>query len=525
MSETQINTKERSIIQSRMQELIPSLCKGLYEKEKAVRLALLSALAGESIFLLGPPGVGKSLIARRLKYAFQEGTSFEYLMSKFSTPDEIFGPVSIKKLKEEDKYERLTDRYLPGANIVFLDEIWKAGPAIQNALLTILNEKIYRNGDRDIPVNIRGIITASNELPPNNTNLAPIWDRFLIRLEVGGIRKFDNFLNMITDTKDVYEDNLAEEVKLKDQELQEWDRIIDQIEVPAEVLNTIQVVKIKIQEYNDKPNHTGKEMHIFDRRWKKIIRLLRTSAFLNSREKVDLMDCFLMIDCLWSQPSQKEVVEEIVRDAIRKHGYTMAVNLQMIKREVNDFEEDVNQEIKVPHTVTREQLEIVRDEYYRLVKEDHKFEGILVPTKQFRKLKNDRQEVTNFYDEELNLRNRLKASRGTTQYTIDVEFNSEVQTYSLATTKGETIEIIFKKPHDIVVKHWEERFQSVNQYIDKQLENIGSNAPEELQHLTDHLFVEKEYAEIVSTNLEEVKAALRNLKLRLEKIRFSYNDF
>jgi MoxR-like ATPase len=266
-------------------------------------------------------------------------------------------------------------------------------------------------------------------------------------------------------------------------------------------------------------------MHIFDRRWKKIIRLLRTSAFLNSREKVDLMDCFLMIDCLWSQPSQKEVVEEIVRDAIRKHGYTMAVNLQMIKREVNDFEEDVNQEIKVPHTVTREQLEIVRDEYYRLVKEDHKFEGILVPTKQFRKLKNDRQEVTNFYDEELNLRNRLKASRGTTQYTIDVEFNSEVQTYSLATTKGETIEIIFKKPHDIVVKHWEERFQSVNQYIDKQLENIGSNAPEELQHLTDHLFVEKEYAEIVSANLEEVKAALRNLKLRLEKIRFSYNDF
>lgn len=525
MSDTSIKVKEVTAIRGRMEDLLQALSKGLYEKEQAVRLALLSALAGESIFLLGPPGVGKSLIARRLKHAFQEGTSFEYLMSKFSTPDEIFGPVSIKKLKEEDKYERLTDRYLPGANIVFLDEIWKAGPAIQNALLTILNEKIYRNGDRDIPVEIRGIITASNELPPNNTNLAPIWDRFLIRLEIGGIRQFDNFLNMITDTKDVYQDNLPAGIKLKEAELKEWDQAINLIEVPAEVLNTIQVVKIKIQDYNSKPNHAGKEIHIFDRRWKKIIRLLRTSAFLNGRKKVDLMDCFLMIDCLWSQPRQKEIIEDMVRDAIRKHGYTMAVNLQMIKREVHDFQEDVDQEIKVPHTVTREQLEIVEDQYYRLIKEDSKFEGILVPTKQFRQLKGDQQEVTNFYDAELNLRNRLKASRGKAQFTIDVEFNSEVQSYRLATIKGEKTEIIYKKPHEVVAKYWEERFQRIHQYIDKQLDHIGANAPAELQDLEANLFVAREYAEIVRANLKEVKNALEQLKLRLEKIRFSFNDF
>lgn len=181
-------------LSQRVRQLLDGLCEGLYEREESIRLALLSAIAGESIFLLGPPGVGKSLVARRLKHAFKDGISFEYLMSKFSTPDEVFGPVSIKKLKDEDKYERLTEGYLPQANVVFLDEIWKAGPAIQNALLTILNEKIYRNGQEDMQVNLRGIITASNELPPTNQNLAPIWDRFLIRLELDNIKQFQHFL-------------------------------------------------------------------------------------------------------------------------------------------------------------------------------------------------------------------------------------------------------------------------------------------------------------------------------------------
>ncbi len=509
-------------VKEKVEQLLVALCKGLYEREEAVKLALLSAVAGESIFLLGPPGVGKSLIARRLKYAFKDGISFEYLMSKFSTPDEIFGPISIKKLKEEDQYKRITDRYLPSANIVFLDEIWKAGPAIQNALLTILNEKIYRNGDEDMKVNIRGIITASNELPPKNQNLSPIWDRFLIRLEVGGIKQFKNFLTMITDTKDVYEDDIQETLKLSEAELDQWSRGIDEIELPAEVLNTIQVIKIKIEQHNAQPNQLDNQIPLFDRRWKKVVRLLRTSAFLNGRKQVNLMDCFLMVHCLWSKPSQLELLQEIVSEAIRKHGYTMAVNLNMLKREISEFETDVNEEIKVKYASVEERLLPVKEAYFELVKDENKFEGTLVSINQFKALQLDNEEVTNFYDSNGTLVNRLKASKGNKEYTIDVNYNSTTYNYPLKTQKVEQSEVIYKKPHKIIVEHWEDRYRKLKHYTGKQIEKVKTQAPSPLRDIENNLFVDAARSEIVKANMNEVKAVLQQLQLKLEKIQYAY---
>ena len=207
--------------------LLSEIGKGLYEKDTELRLGILAALAGESIILLGPPGTAKSMVARRLKLAFRGAKAFEYLMSRFSTPDEIFGPVSISKLKDEDTYERMVEGYLPTADVVFLDEIWKAGPAIQNALLTAINERIFRNGTQTVRLPMKVLIAASNELPKEDEGLEALWDRFLIRVVSDCIRSEKTFYKMLRDRQPASV-SVSDELAISEDEFRRWQQDIEE---------------------------------------------------------------------------------------------------------------------------------------------------------------------------------------------------------------------------------------------------------------------------------------------------------
>ena len=322
----------------RFKLLLQEMNRGIYEKNTEISLSLLAALAGESVILLGPPGVAKSMVARQLKTAFRDAQSFEYLMSRFSTPDEIFGPVSIQKLKTSDTYERAVEGYLPTADVVFLDEIWKAGPAIQNTLLMVINEKIFRNGNREMHLPLKLLVAASNELPAKGEGLEALWDRFVIRIESRPIKLEKNFRAMLLEastdflgptdftdfsgsTGDLGHADCADnadfsDLKITAEEYAEWAEKIGKIGVKEEVLDAISAIRKALRAVNVDEAAERRNIYVSDRRWKNIVRLLRTSAFMQDREEVDICDLLPIYHCLWQEPEERDAIRSIVIRAL-----------------------------------------------------------------------------------------------------------------------------------------------------------------------------------------------------------------
>ncbi len=302
-------------ISTRVRELLAFLQQGIYEKDTETALSLLAAVAGESVLLLGPPGVAKSMVARRLKLAFAGARSFEYLMSRFSTPDEIFGPVSIARLKEADKYERATEGYLPTAHVVFLDEIWKAGPAIQNTLLTVMNERLFRNGEQEVKLPLRLLVAASNELPAKGEGLEALWDRFLVRIVCRNIRDEQTFRTMLCDD-DAAQQPQDTPLALTPEEYDEWQQGARRVGLAPKLLDAIGRLRLLLQKVNIEGNELPRRIYVSDRRWKHVATLLRASAYLQDRQEATVADLLPMYHCLWNEPDEVASVQRLVLQSL-----------------------------------------------------------------------------------------------------------------------------------------------------------------------------------------------------------------
>lgn len=281
----------------RIQKIRDLMLSDLVEREVPIRLALLSALAGEHLLLVGPPGTAKSLVSRRLHLAFADAPYFERLLTRFTVPEEIFGPLSVKAL-ENDRYERLTDRYLPTASIAFLDEIFKANSAILNALLTLLNEREFDNGTKRVEAPLIAVVGASNELPKEK-ELEALFDRFLLRLHVGPVSK-EGFEQLLT-LRGQPTPSVPDDLKLTREDLRAFQDAAEKVTLPPEIVEMLG----QLREFC-----LANKLPVSDRRWRKVVKLLQTSACTNGRESVNIWDCWLLQHCLWNSPEDREKIHK-----------------------------------------------------------------------------------------------------------------------------------------------------------------------------------------------------------------------
>ena len=363
---TQLNAKQEELQMAettkhhdRIAALKNALSEGLYEKDEALRLALLAAIAGESIFFLGAPGCAKSMLARRIAQAFKadgDGSLqyFETLLNQFSTPEDVFGNISLKGLNGEgesgkEEYRRLTENMLPEADIAFIDEIWKASPAILNTLLTIINERKFHNGSKVQNVPLKALLAASNELPAKNRGLEALYDRFILRLPIGFIQNEDSFFDMVEGSSSEFE--LSDEIKklqISNEDLKNWKTQIDAVQLSEEARAVISAIRKELTVQNEtlseEEKAAGESFAIGDRRWKKIVCILKTSAFLNDRTEVDLMDCQLIEYCIWSTEKQQKKVRQIVETCIQQNGLDCDTAIDDINDRIEEFTAKVEQD-------------------------------------------------------------------------------------------------------------------------------------------------------------------------------------
>lgn len=536
------NTTNNNVkLHDRIKALRDALSEGLYEKDEAVRLALLTAIAGESIFFLGDPGCAKSMIARRIVKAFKaDGDDkvkyFETLLNAYTTPDEVFGNVSLKGLngelpecKDKEVYRRLTEGMLPEADIAFLDEIWKANSTILNSLLTIVNERKFHNGNEVKKVPLKTLFAASNELPAKGQGLEALYDRLILRLVVSFIDDENNFFEMVN-APSSSEFELPEEVKklqITNAELEEWKKEIDEISLSDAAKSVISAIRKELVSRNEAMSEDDKQngelFEVGDRRWKKIVHVLKTSAFLNDRADVDLMDCQLIEYCIWNTEKQQKVAREIVEKCIQQNGLDCDTAIDEIKEQIEEFDAYITDNFYIDNPdfkkIVKETID--GEEYYKIDYDDNTkrcwiSETTLLNSDKKTKITDidsldvdeDSLEINcSFYEKGRYVRKKFNGYYWSSEKIKDPKVFETPDLLDLRRTKVE-----------------KDKYKVIANDIELEIRMLDDFAKEQSAPYKANLFADQHYCDVIMNAVTEAKKDLQNAQVELDKKRSRYQE-
>lgn len=283
-------------------EVLDPIKSRLIGKDEIVEVLGISLVAGENTFLLGPPGTGKSALVHELA-ARLGGRSFDYLLTRFTEPSELFGPFDLRKLREGDLVTN-TEGMLPEADFVFLDELLNANSAVLNSLLAALNERVFRRGREKTKLPMLIAIGASNRLPEDEA-LQALFDRFLLRVHCGNVET--DRLGEVLDAGRARERNTESASSLSVAAIRTLQTAILDVDLSLARPALIEIIKQLRQ--------AG--MSISDRRAVRLQRVIAASAVVSGRTLALASDLW-PLRMIWDAPAQIEMLQSHVQNVIEK---------------------------------------------------------------------------------------------------------------------------------------------------------------------------------------------------------------